>query len=168
MWGKAADLLLTSATTWVYIYRQTSSISHTLVGNKTVDHSDVVGASPVGAAPTTSSFSTAQNPKTWLFLVSSCSCPWPIHWSQVLSQEWKCSWNSADRQRSNYIWTSLLPTKEQFILGVWQWKSLCGRGNSRMIIHAASLNIQQLKPSKTCLTGCHDNKKCVFWFKVCS
>ena len=26
--------------------------------NKIVDHSDVVGASPVGAAPTTSSFST--------------------------------------------------------------------------------------------------------------
>ena len=26
----------------------------TLVGNKIVDHSDVVGASPVGAAPTTS------------------------------------------------------------------------------------------------------------------
>ena len=31
---------------------------HTLVDNKTVDHSDVVGASPVGAVPTTSSFST--------------------------------------------------------------------------------------------------------------
>ena len=30
----------------------------TLVGNKIVDHSDAVGASPVGAAPTTSSFST--------------------------------------------------------------------------------------------------------------
>ena len=29
-----------------------------LAGNKFVDHSDVVGASPVGAAPTTSSFST--------------------------------------------------------------------------------------------------------------
>ena len=39
-------------------YRQTSNISHTLLGNKIVDHSDVVGASPVGAAPTTSSFST--------------------------------------------------------------------------------------------------------------
>ena len=39
-------------------YRQTSNISHTLEGNKIVDHSDVVGASPVGAAPTTSSFST--------------------------------------------------------------------------------------------------------------
>ena len=33
-------------------------ITRTLVGNKIVDHSDVVGASPVGAAPTTSSFST--------------------------------------------------------------------------------------------------------------
>ena len=39
-------------------YRKTSNISHTLVGNKIVDNSDVVGASPVGAAPTTSSFST--------------------------------------------------------------------------------------------------------------
>ena len=40
------------------IYRQVSNIRRTLVGNKIVDHSDVVGASPVGAAPTTSSFST--------------------------------------------------------------------------------------------------------------
>ena len=39
-------------------YRETSNISRTLVGSKIVDNSDVVGASPVGAAPTTSSFST--------------------------------------------------------------------------------------------------------------
>ena len=39
-------------------YRQVSDISGTLEGNKIVDHSDVVGASPVGAAPTTSSFLT--------------------------------------------------------------------------------------------------------------
>ena len=39
-------------------YRKTSNISRTLVGNKIADNSDVVGASPVGAAPTTSSFST--------------------------------------------------------------------------------------------------------------
>ena len=39
-------------------YRQVSNISRTLVGTEIVDHSDVVGASPVGAAPTTSSFST--------------------------------------------------------------------------------------------------------------
>ena len=39
------------------VYRKVSNIRRTLVGNKIVDHSDVVGASPVGAAPTTSSFS---------------------------------------------------------------------------------------------------------------
>ena len=40
------------------IYRQISNIRRTLVGNEIVDHSDVVGASHVGTAPTTSSFST--------------------------------------------------------------------------------------------------------------
>ena len=39
-------------------YRKTSNISRTLVGNIIVDNSDAVGAAPVGAAPTTSSFST--------------------------------------------------------------------------------------------------------------
>ena len=39
-------------------YRKTSNIRGTLVGNKIVDHTDVVGASPVGAAPTTSEWST--------------------------------------------------------------------------------------------------------------
>ena len=39
-------------------YRQTSDISRTFVDNVIVDHSDVVGASSVGSAPTTSSFST--------------------------------------------------------------------------------------------------------------
>ena len=38
------------------VYRQISNISRTLVDNKNVGHSDAVGASPVGAAPTTSSF----------------------------------------------------------------------------------------------------------------
>ena len=37
--------------------KQTSNISHTL-GNSTVDHSDVVGASPISAASTISAFST--------------------------------------------------------------------------------------------------------------
>ena len=40
------------------VYRKTSNIRRPLVGNEIVDHSDVVGASPVGAAQTTSSFST--------------------------------------------------------------------------------------------------------------
>ena len=39
-------------------YCQISNIRHTLVGNKIADHSDVVGASPLGAAPITSSCTT--------------------------------------------------------------------------------------------------------------
>ena len=39
-------------------YRKTFNISRTFVGSKIVDNSDVVGASPFGAAPTTSSLST--------------------------------------------------------------------------------------------------------------
>ena len=42
----------------VHDYRQISNIRRSLAGNKIVDHSDVIGASPVGAAPTTSSLST--------------------------------------------------------------------------------------------------------------
>ena len=39
-----------------------------------------------------------------------CDCrlvlqlPWTIHWSQVLRWEWRCSWSSAYRRCSNYIW----------------------------------------------------------------
>ena len=39
-----------------------------------------------------------------MFLVSSCSCLRFVHWSHVLSWEWRCSWSSADRRCSNYIW----------------------------------------------------------------
>ena len=38
-----------------------------------------------------------------MFLVSPCSCLCPIHWSQVSSWEWRCSWSSADRRCSNHI-----------------------------------------------------------------
>ena len=48
----------TSAGTVLTVYRKVSKISRILVGNKIVDQSDVVGVSPVGAAPTASSFST--------------------------------------------------------------------------------------------------------------
>ena len=41
-----------------HLFLKTSDISRTLVGYKIVDNSDVVGVAPVGAAPTTSSFST--------------------------------------------------------------------------------------------------------------
>ena len=50
-WLECISLLFTR-------YPKTSDIRRTLVDNKIVDHSDVVGALPAGAAPTTSSFST--------------------------------------------------------------------------------------------------------------
>ena len=43
---------------YMWVCHKTSNIRRTLVGNTIVDHSDVLGALPVGAAPTTSSFST--------------------------------------------------------------------------------------------------------------
>ena len=39
-------------------YCKVSNISRTLSGNEIVHHSDAIGASPDGAAPATSSFST--------------------------------------------------------------------------------------------------------------
>ena len=41
---------------WIYLH--ISNISYTLIGNKIIDHSDIVEKSPVAAAPTTSSFSS--------------------------------------------------------------------------------------------------------------
>ena len=52
------ELFLNNDDTYNWAYRKTSNIRRTLVGNKIVDHSDAVGASPVGAALTTSSSST--------------------------------------------------------------------------------------------------------------
>ena len=42
-----------------------------------------------------------------------------------LHREWKCSWNSADRRCSNYIWVinNLLPTKVRLITEIW-WYAL--------------------------------------------
>ena len=34
----------------------------------------------------------------------SCDFLCQIPWSQMLSREWRCSWSSANRQCSNYIW----------------------------------------------------------------
>ena len=50
-----ADAVTTSL---YHRHRQTSNISRALVGNKIAGYSDVVGASPVGVAPTAFSFLT--------------------------------------------------------------------------------------------------------------
>ena len=57
IWGCNDEIVISAK--WLFMtHRQVSNISRTLVGNEIVDHSDVFIASPVGAAPTTSSLST--------------------------------------------------------------------------------------------------------------
>ena len=58
-----------------------------------------------------------------MFLVLACSCLCAIYWNQVLSGEWRCSWSSADRRCSNYIWVinNLLLTKVRLILETWRY-----------------------------------------------
>ena len=57
-WRIMQYVMCTFHLTFSNLPRQVSNIRRTLVGNKIVDSSDVVGASPVGAAPTTYSLST--------------------------------------------------------------------------------------------------------------
>ena len=56
------------AVSFVSSYRNTSNIRRAFVGNKIVDHSDVFGASPVSAAPPTSSFSTSHMASIYIVL----------------------------------------------------------------------------------------------------
>ena len=53
--------------------------------------------------------------------VSSCSCFCSFHWSQVLSREWRCSWNSASSDAPTTSEWSLIswPTDVRFILEVY-------------------------------------------------
>ena len=62
---------------WVQSCCQTSSMRHTKSPNRNVSS---------------------------LILQLSCSCLGTIHWSQVLSREWRCSWSSASQRWSIYIW----------------------------------------------------------------
>ena len=55
---KPTDINILKVLVYRASYHQLSNISRTLVGNKIVDHSDVVGASPTGDAPSTSSLLT--------------------------------------------------------------------------------------------------------------
>ena len=48
-----------------------------------------------------------------MFVVSSCSCLCPIHWNQVLSWEWRCSWSSTGRRCSIYPeWSTFFAYKD--------------------------------------------------------
>ena len=57
-YGSSFVLLTCGLVLMDFTYDLICNISCTLVGNKIVDHSDVIGASPVGATPITSLCST--------------------------------------------------------------------------------------------------------------
>ena len=91
------------------INRKTSDIRHNLVGNQIVDHSDVVGASLVGAAPTTSS-------RGWV------GCEVFLWWAPPAKREdhhgVSSGWNSV-WHRSNTGLSSTQYEQIPIILGVW-------------------------------------------------
>ena len=62
-----------------------------------------------------------------MFLVSACSCLYAIYWSQMVGGEWRCSWSSADRRCSNYIWVinNLHASKVRLILETWRYVLMC-------------------------------------------
>ena len=64
-----------------------------------------------------------------MFLVWSCSCLCSIYWIHVLSWGWKCSWSSADRRCSNYIWVinSLISHKGASYIRDFTVISVCKR-----------------------------------------
>ena len=90
-------------------YLQTSNGSRTLVGNTIVDHSDVVGASPVGTAPTTPSFSTQHLA--------------PMGWAKTTARR---------EEKHIYVWGFGAPyirglTVTNFVIGMNVWRQSTNR-----------------------------------------
>ena len=66
--------------------------------------------------------------------VSSCNCLCPIHWSQVLSREWRCSWSSADR-----------PIKVRLILETWRYFKIVGIQEGRCFSWSIDIIIDNVR-----------------------
>ena len=70
----------------------------------------------------------------------SCLCP--IHWSKVLSWEWRYSWSSADRRCSNYIWVinNFITYEVHLILAwleVWRYIWKCCQPRMATLVSAS-------------------------------
>ena len=98
-------------------FRQTSNITRTLVGNKTVDHSDVVASSPVGAAPTTSSFSTKHlGPVSISEKTSFRKISWSLETARFVFRIIRSLWNLTGTS------AALLPMCLSNFKAIWQFK----------------------------------------------
>ena len=76
-----------------------------------------------------------------MFLVSSCSCLCPIHWSQVLCWEWRCIWSSADRRSA--MLQLHLNDQQFYCLGCGLYQRLYGRSISPISCKITSLTLEQ-------------------------
>ena len=66
----------------------------------------------------------APNPKTSMILVSSCSWLCLIHWSQLLSQEWRISWGKnviANEVKSYIRGLTVYDISSYLSWKVWNW-----------------------------------------------
>ena len=93
-------------------------------------------------------------------LILSCSCLCPIHWTQVLSREWRCSWSSTDRRCSNYIWVInnfIAFSGAAYIrdLTVYLWACLWGPGMWCFIGYDICLNFSLFVTGLLCATLCY-------------
>ena len=94
--------LRTISQRYAIYYLRTSNINWTLVGNEIVDHSDVVGASPVHAAPTT--FHSRLNTRHQSIGEDICKMRWETFqcWALVwlILEVWLTTKNSENHQFS--------------------------------------------------------------------
>ena len=56
-----------------------------------------------------------------MVVVSSCNSLCPIHWRQVLSQEWRYSWSTGDASIASEWSKILLSTMVPLILEIWRY-----------------------------------------------
>ena len=65
-------------------------------------------------------FKLHQTPKLeWFASCLTVNCLCPIHWSQLLCREWRCSWSSAGRRCSNYI--CMINTRKAYYCLYWRF-----------------------------------------------
>ena len=106
---------------------QTSNISRTLVGNRIVDHTDVVGATPTGDAPTTSMWSTTTS---------------SISTSHQASIDWAKTTSRRDKQHISLV---------SLILEVCRYPKMCranGINCHRVVVLDVYLNVGKLEYCK--------------------
>ena len=70
-----------------------------------------------------------------MIFVPSCSWLCSIRWSQPLSQEWRCSWSSADGRCFNYIWVinNFIAYSYYMLDDTWKRWSLLGPVSLRLM-----------------------------------